>query len=147
MSVELILAKETDKSFLLELRKLTMVEHFEKAGLYLSDEEHAFRLNDLFECSYLIVDSGEQAGTLKYRELSDVIEVIQIQVHPKNQGKGLGKTVMEKVIGWSKQKHKKIALTVLKDNPAKLFYQRLGFKITGEDEYEFHMERHYFPRK
>ena len=43
MSFELIQATEADKAFLLTLRKLTMVEHLEKAGLYLSDDEHALR--------------------------------------------------------------------------------------------------------
>ncbi len=140
MSFELIQATEADKAFLLTLRKLTMVEHLEKAGLYLSDEEHTLRLNDNYECSYLILYSGEKVGTLKYRELTDKIEIMQLQIHPKFQGKGLGNKVMERVLGWSKDKHKKIELAVLKANPAKLLYQRLGFSITSEDDYEFYME-------
>jgi GNAT superfamily N-acetyltransferase len=95
MSFELIQATEADRAFLFALRKLTMVEHLEKAGLYLSAEEHAFRLNDDYECSYLIVCCGEKVGTLKYRELADKIEIMQLQVHPESQGKGLGKQVME----------------------------------------------------
>jgi GNAT superfamily N-acetyltransferase len=140
MSFELIQATEADKEFLLTLRKLTMVEHLEQAGLHLSDEEHAFRLNDDYECSYLIVCCGEKVGTLKYRELADKIEIMQLQVHPESQGKGLGKQVMERVLGWSKRRHKGIELTVLKANPARILYERLGFSISGENEHEFHME-------
>ena len=36
---------------------------------------------------------------------------------------------------------KNIELTVLKDNPAKNLYERLGFIITGEDEHEYFMQR------
>ena len=140
MSFELIRATEADKAFLLTLRKLTMVEHLEKAGLFLTDDEHALGVNNDYECSYLIICSGEKVGTLKYRELADKIEIIQLQVHPESQGKGLGKMVMERVLGWSEEKHKRIELTVLKANPAKLLYERLGFSITGEDDYEFYME-------
>lgn len=140
MSFELIRATEADKAFLLSLRKLTMVEHLEKAGLYLSDDEHAFRLDDNYECSYLIIYSGGKVGVLKYRELADKIEIMQLQIHPESQGKGLGKMVLERVLDCSKEKHKKIELSVLKANPAKLLYERLGFSITGEDDHEFYME-------
>lgn len=140
MSFELIRATEADKVFLLTLRKLTMVEHLEKAGLFLSDDEHALRLNDNYECSYLIMHSGEKVGLIKYRELADKIEIMQLQIHPKSQGKGLGKMVIERVLDWSKEKHKKIELAVLKANPAKVLYERLGFSITGEDDHEFYME-------
>ena len=34
-----------------------------------------------------------------------------------------------------------IQLKVLKDNPAKNLYTRLGFITVGEDEHEYHMER------
>jgi len=34
---------------------------------------------------------------------------------------------------------KNVELTVLKDNPAQFLYERLGFKRTGEDEFEYHM--------
>ena len=140
MSFKLIRATEADKAYLLTLRKLTMVEHLEKAGLYLSDDEHALRLNDNYECSYLIIYSGERAGTLKYRELTNEIEIMQLQILPEFQGKGLGNKVMERVLGWSKERHKKIELAVLKANPAKLLYERLGFAVTREDDYEFYME-------
>jgi len=139
MCLEVIKATEADKGFLLVLRKLTMVKHLENAGLYLTDEEHVFRVNDSFECSHLITASGIQVGALKFRELDSKIEVMQIQIHPESQGKGLGKKVMEQVIEQSKNKQKIIELTVLKANPAKSLYQRLGFSITGEDEHEFHM--------
>jgi len=75
---------------------------------------------------------------LKFRELEYKIEVMQIQIHPDNQGQGFGTKVIKKILGWSK--FKAVELTVLKANPAKQLYERLGFLITGEDEYEFHME-------
>jgi GNAT superfamily N-acetyltransferase len=117
-----------------------MVEHLERAGVYLSDDEHAFRLDDDYDCSYLIVCAGEKAGALKFRELAGKIEVMQLQVHPESQGRGLGRTVMEAVMGWSKEKKKDIELSVLKGNPARYFYEGLGFAVTGADEHELHME-------
>ena len=138
MSIEIIQATEDDRAYLLSLRKLTMVDHLENAGLYLSEDEHQVRLNDAYECSHIIISLGEKVGTLKFREFEDKIEVMQIQIHPDNQGRGFGTEVIKKVLGRSK--FKAVELTVLKANPAKQLYERLGFLITGEDEYEFHME-------
>ena len=120
--------------------ELLLAEHLENAGVFLTDDEHALEVNYGYECSHVIICSGEKVGTLKYRVLADNIEIIQLHVHPENQGKGLGTMVMERVLGWSKEKHKKIELSVLKANPARLLYERLGFSITGEDEYEYFME-------
>ena len=138
MSFELIQATENDRNYLLNLRKLTMVEHLEKAGLYLSDEEHEFRLNDSYECSHIIFYSGEKVGTLKYQESEETIEIMQIQIHTDFQGQGLGKRIIKQMLDGSKSKT--VELTVLKANPAMQLYERLGFKVISEDQYEFHME-------
>ncbi len=60
MSIELVQATEDDRSYLLNLRKITMVKHLEKAGLYLSESEHQLRLNDSYECSHLVILSSEK---------------------------------------------------------------------------------------
>jgi ribosomal protein S18 acetylase RimI-like enzyme len=137
MKFEFIQASEKDKAYLLNLRKLTMVEHLEKSGQFLSDEEHELRLNDAYDCSYLITYANESIGTLKYREHEDKVEIIQVQIHPVFQGKGFGRRVLEQVIENSKPKP--VGLTVLKESPALELYQRLGFQITGEDQYEYFM--------
>lgn len=64
MKFEFIQASEKDRDFLLSLRMLTMVEHLEKSGQFLSDEEHELRLNDAYDCSYLIAYASESIGTL-----------------------------------------------------------------------------------
>ncbi len=42
MKFEFIQVTESDKAYLLDLRKLTMAEHFKNSGLFFSDEEHEF---------------------------------------------------------------------------------------------------------
>jgi len=138
MSFEFIQATEKDRAYLLNLRKLTMIEHFEKSGLFLSDEEHEFRLNDAYDCSYLIKYVNESIGTLKYRANDEKVEIMQIQIHPVFQGKGFGRRILEQVIENSKPKL--VELTVLKENPALKLYERLGFYITGEDQFEYFMQ-------
>ncbi|SHI95916.1 GNAT family N-acetyltransferase [Aquimarina spongiae] len=135
--IKLIKAKIEDKDFLFDLRKQTMVEHLEKSGLFLSDEEHRKRVDKSFENSFLILYQEHRAGLLKYEENEALLEVLQVQILPKYQNKGIGKQVLQYLF----EKEKIIQLKVLKDNPAKNLYARLGFITVGEDEHEYHMER------
>jgi ribosomal protein S18 acetylase RimI-like enzyme len=138
MNFELIQATEKDRAYLLELRKSTMVEHLEISGQFLSDEEHEIRLNDAYNCSHMIICESGLIGTLKYREYENRLEIMQIQIFPAFQKNGLGRMVLEQVINSSQPKF--IELTVLKENPALKLYERLGFHIIGEDQYEYFME-------
>ncbi len=140
MNIVLIKANQSDRAYFLSIRKTTMVEHLEKAGLFLSDDEHLTRIDYAFECSYIILLSNERVGTIKYREHDDKIELIQIQIHPDYQSLGLGRAVLEKIITFAISKLKFVELKVLKVNPARHLYERLGFVIVGGDEYEFHMK-------
>jgi hypothetical protein len=45
MVFKFVQAKESDKEYLLELRKMTMIEHLERAGQFLSEKEHFERIN------------------------------------------------------------------------------------------------------
>lgn len=141
MDFEIVRAEQVDHNFLLQLRLSTMVEHLEQAGIFLTQDEHLTRLNDDFDCYHLVIHQNERVGALKYREMSDKFEIMQIQISPAHQGYGLGKMVLNQVIAWSVNRGKPIFLTVLKANPARELYLRLGFTIVGEDKDEFHMLR------
>ncbi|MCQ8889626.1 GNAT family N-acetyltransferase [Pseudoalteromonas carrageenovora] len=138
MVFKFIKAAYSDRGYLLSLRKLTMVEHLENAGLFLTGQQHNERVDEQYDCSHLIQFNGDILGTLKYKIWGSHIEIMQLQIHPNHQNKGYGRGVIEQVIKTAKLKP--IKLTVLKNNPAKALYTRLGFKITEEDNYEYHMQ-------
>ncbi len=141
MNLELIKAKEEDKDFLFNLRKSTMVTHLEKMGIHLSDQEHISRINLHFEASHIIIKSSLRVGLLKCLETKGVIEILQLQVLPEFQGIGIGKQIINQILKRAQSTHKKVTLKVLKENPAQHLYKRIGFHITGEDQYEFYMEK------
>jgi len=141
MNIELVKAKEKDKSFLLHLRKLTMVNHLHKSGIYLSDEEHVSRVDKHFEGAQIILESSNRVGLLKCKETESNIEILQLQILPRFQGKGIGKQVLHKIITKAESANKNTFLKVLKENPAIHLYKRAGFKIIDEDQYEFYMQK------
>lgn len=139
MTFKFIQASDNDREYLLSLRQLTMIEHFEKSGQFLSQKEHEFRLNDAYDCAFVIHFDNERMGALKYQETLSFIDIMQLQIHPDFQGQGLGTKIVQSLIEKAGEKY--VTLTVLKDNPAFKLYQRLGFVVTGEDEFEYCMRK------
>ena len=132
-------ALESDIDYLLWLRKKTMDEHLLSSGISLSDEEHLLRIHYLFDEAQVIMLEDEVIGLLKVEEKEINLEIVQIQIDPKCQGKGLGQKVIKKVIEDSKQRNKIVSLSVLKKNKARDLYLRMGFRIIGEDDHSFMM--------
>ena len=57
------------------------------------------------------------------------------------QRQGIGTRVMQIVIEEAQRQSKAVTLGVVKINPARRLYERLGFRTTGEDEYKLYMRR------
>ena len=55
MDFTLIKVKEDDIPFLLDLRINTMSEHFEKANVSLSTNDHLELVKENFECMYFVL--------------------------------------------------------------------------------------------
>ena len=68
--------------------------------------------------------------------------LMQIQVSPEFQGGGIGRTVITRLIKQAEEDGLSVVLSVLKNNPAKVLYERIGFSIIGESDIEFEMMYH-----
>ncbi len=140
MDIKLVKAKNVDITFLLKLRKLTMEEHLQQAKLYVSDEEHLARIKFKFDDAYIVKRLDDSVGLLKYIETKVAIEILQFQILPDHQRKGIGKYIIDYMIQLATTLNKNLLLKVLKENPARYLYKRNGFQTFGEDQYEFHMK-------
>jgi len=128
-----------DLQFLLELRKLTMVEHLESSGIFHSEKQHLERVKEFFNDSQIILLNDKPIGLLKLAVFSDRLHIRQFQIMPKAQGRGIGKQVLKDVIKRATQWQLSISLSVLLTNPAKELYLRVGFLVVGENELEYQM--------
>ena len=59
-----------------------------------------------------------------------------LEAKPK---KGIGTEVMKRLIAETIQLHNTVRLNVVKINPARRLYERLGFRVTHEDDRKFYM--------
>lgn len=74
-------------------------------------------------------------GMIHYCEKEDEIRLVDIAVMPEFQNKGVGTTLVEELIHFTKQCQKPLRLSVLKYNLNALrLYERLGFSVVSEDD-------------
>ncbi|MNR98182.1 Acetyltransferase (GNAT) family protein [compost metagenome] len=134
-------ASLADIEYLLWLRKQTMTEHFLNSGIEVNDEYHLKRIEYHFEDAKIILLNENPIGLLKVNENKSGFEIIQIQIDPEFQGKGIGKKMIQSIIDKASSLNLPVELSVLKNNKAKQLYISLGFKIINENEDSFIMKK------
>lgn len=86
---------------------------------------------------YIAVNNdGKNVGFVSYEINCEPhkTKIHKIYVLPETQGSGLGKSLVDLVIGKAKNNNQKtVFLNVNKYNKAKGFYEKLGFQITKEE--------------
>lgn len=133
-------ATEKDLDYLLDLRIKTMESHLINSGVNATKEVHLKRIKYKFEIAEIILFDNIEIGLLKKMESSDKIEIIQIQILPNFQGKGIGRKIICSIIEKTINSNLRLTLSVLKENKAKELYKSLGFEIIESNENSFEME-------
>jgi ribosomal protein S18 acetylase RimI-like enzyme len=129
----------TDIEYLLWLRKKTMNEHLINSGMDVSDEYHLNRIMFQFDEAKIILLNQQKIGLLKICEHQNNVEIIQIQIEPSSQGKGIGQKIIKSIIERLSEKKASLTLSVLKGNRAKKLYESIGFKAIIENDRSFIM--------
>lgn len=89
--------------------------------------------------SVILVDTAE-AGILAVEKLTSEIRLHMLYLLPGFQGLGVGSTLVSSLQQEASARGVPLRLQVLKVNPAKAFYEHLGFRVEEESEYFFHMQ-------
>ncbi|CAM3028416.1 N-acetyltransferase [Chryseobacterium flavum] len=137
-------ADEKDIDFLLDLRMKTMNPHYTESNLPTDRETTLQRILYRFDKAHIIFLHHQPVGLLKINRTDEKTEVLQLQILPDLQGRGLGKKILKDILDEASVSGKTVTLSVLKTNKAQHLYSRLGFRIVGEDQYSYFME---FPGK
>jgi ribosomal protein S18 acetylase RimI-like enzyme len=62
-----------------------------------------------------------------------------ICIVPEHQRKGIGTEVLRRAVAQAKEQKMSLYLSVLKVNPARRLYERLGFRVIEETKHHFKM--------
>lgn len=134
-------AVEADLPFLLQLREQTMAGHQAASGVEPSESERTRRVWARFDCAQIVLFSGEPVGLLKVVKDGSRWELMQIQIVPERQRAGWGTRIVQGLIVDARRAGASLRLSVLRANPARQLYERLGFVVTqeGPHSYEMHL--------
>ena len=133
-------ATENDTDFLYALHVATMKEYVDKTwGWDDTFQESVFRKNYVPVEIQVITFTEKDMGMLSLEERGQDIFLRAIEIHPDYQGQGIGTAIIQKIIAEGALKMKPVFLHVLKVNPAKRLYERLGFSVVNETSTHFQM--------
>lgn len=128
-------ATDADHDFLYRLHVAAMQEYVTQIwGWDESWQVAYFDAHFVPSGSRIIVIDGVEAGVVavEWRNTEAFIGVIEIL--PEYQGCGIGAAVIRHIIAEAHARGLPVTLQVLKVNPARHLYARLGFAVTGETE-------------
>ena len=135
MDITLKSAEELDFDYFYDLRRLTMTEHFNRAGKRWDDAELG-RHRVAFDVDTLkiILVGGVRVGFINLVQKDLLLEVSHFCIEPALQGGGIGTVVMKKVLVIARTRNLRVVLNVLIWNRASMLYERLGFRRTSGDD-------------
>jgi ribosomal protein S18 acetylase RimI-like enzyme len=133
-------ATHADRDSLYRLHVAAMHTHIEQVWGW-DDVWQQRYFDDHFDPSrsQLVVVDGVDVGVLAVEWREDVAFIANIEVLPEYQGRGLGAAIIQGVIADAAARGLPVALHVLKINPARRLYERLGFIVTGETDTHYLM--------
>jgi ribosomal protein S18 acetylase RimI-like enzyme len=134
-------ATQDDLPFLFRLRRATMETHMRASGVDTSDDAHRARILHGFEHARILERDGAPIGLLKLHRGEHGWDLLQIQLDPTLHGQGVGRRILEDILAEADAARVAVTLGVLKANPARRLYERLGFVQVGEDAHEYRMRR------
>jgi ribosomal protein S18 acetylase RimI-like enzyme len=89
----------------------------------------------------IITFDGADVGWLQSTTRGDTLFLAQLFVDGSFQRRGIGSEVVSRLIGEATRARQSVTLGVVKINPALRLYERLGFRVTHEDDHKFYMRR------
>jgi GNAT superfamily N-acetyltransferase len=138
---ELRQATDADIEFVRELKCSGLRPYVEKLwGWDADDQERRFRASFVPDRQKIISYRGEDVGMLQVEEGEDSLVLAGLYVAAGHRSKGLGSAIIRDVLTEAARLGKPVRLRVLRPNPARALYERLGFRVVEESATHFSME-------
>ncbi len=137
MEIRLRSITSGDLDFMWKLHNEALREYVEKTWGWDDERQRGYvaEIVDSKEGNVVVVD-GEDAGVWYVIEYEDEILLNSIRLLPEFQRRGVGTQLITQLLG---RHDKPVRLQVLKVNPARSLYERLGFEVFGETETHYKM--------
>jgi ribosomal protein S18 acetylase RimI-like enzyme len=139
--VKLRPAAPEDADFLYGVLKATMQEYVAQTWGWDEEWQQA-HFREHFDPSkdQVIVLKGEDIGVLSVEPRQDHVFLSKIYILPQYQRLGIGTRLIRAVLERAHRRDVPVTLRVIKVNPARRLYERLGFVQVGETESHYLMK-------
>jgi GNAT superfamily N-acetyltransferase len=141
-ALQLLAANEGDFEALFVLRMAAMRESLDELGRF--DPQRAReRLSRGFNAAqtrHIVVD-GDRVGFVVVIPRAEDLLLDHLYIHPQAQGRGIGSRVLQQVLAEADALNRAVSLTSLKHSAANRFYQRHGFVLWDESDWDMHYWR------
>jgi ribosomal protein S18 acetylase RimI-like enzyme len=143
-SVSLRLASPDDEAFLLKLFGSTRIDEFKFLDADAARLDALIRMQfnlqrQQYEAGYpeadhnIIMRAGQPIGRLFVDEGEREFTLVDVALLPEHRNAGLGSCLLEQLLARAAAAKKAVRLHVVKSNPARRLYERLGFSLVGDD--------------
>ena len=132
-----------DQAFAYDTRELVMRTYVEQTwGKWNQDEAKIQIADDIRHWRLCIIElDGKPAGMMRIDEHSTHLDIDQLFLRPETQGLGIGTPLVQRVLARAEAKKLPVRLWVLRINPARALYERLGFVVFEETAASLHPQR------
>jgi GNAT superfamily N-acetyltransferase len=141
MPIELRPAIDHDFEYCRRLYFVEMRWIIEELNLDRTTQETSFRQQWNPAQVRMIVFDGTDVGWLQAMRQNDEFFVAQMFVDGPFQRRGIGTEVVKRLISEANELNLAMRLNVVRINPARRLYERLGFRVVSEDDRKFYMKR------
>jgi ribosomal protein S18 acetylase RimI-like enzyme len=87
---------------------------------------------------HIVSVDGRDAGFIAARHDPDVIQLFNLMIAPEFQNRGLGSAVLGELLAVAQSHRLPVRLQVMKVNPARRLYERMGFTVLPAEETPTH---------
>ena len=102
-------------------------------------QRHAERLEE--KLLFAIERTGQRIGTVSLMSVDDHLRFGEFYLWPDQQRKGTGTRILQHCMSLADRAGRALRLEYLKWNPVGRLYQRHGFKMIGESDIHWYVER------
>jgi len=140
--MELRRATAADADFIYRLVEVTMRSYVEQTWGTFNEEVTRKNNAELIAAGYcsIIHLRGEDIGAISVERHPDFIRLSQLYILPRHQGKGIGTSLVRELASEARSSRKPLRLRVLRTNPARRLYERLGFQVSSTTPERVYME-------
>ena len=134
-------ATPDDYDFLWQLLKATMQDYVDQTwGWDEAWQQTYFRGTFDPGENQIVVLNGQDIGVIAVKQTETAVFLSRIYILPEYQGQGIGTQLVESVKAEAFREGLPVTLRVLKVNPARHLYERLGFVVAEERGTHYYMK-------